>query len=362
MLNKCYFTLALCAFLLGADFSRARAQLATEATPTPVIPSQPDITAATTESVPEASGSDEKENNPGSDLIALRLNLRAGQKFRVTQTSQVKTIFMAPATPSRASQKQETWSNDAMTMLMRVLYVQPDGSSRLLITFEKVSSRPLVILDQKNTAQSAQSRTITNAISRALRNKSVDLILSPLGEVSDVRGLGMIWKDLSNALSNSKLAASKIREAKLGIESLFNERSIVGIFDRAGMSFPDNPLRIGDAWNLRLSTAGTLPFTTNVQRTLKSRKSELLTVSESGTLRLNTTQVSPETSSASFAVNLSGTYTGTTQLDEATCFVRRAGFTQRFSGTISARNANGLMATTPLFGRVFTKTIAQEVK
>ncbi len=346
---------ALCCFGFRVAFAQP-----TTASPSLDTPTTSAI--QTIETAHETVDSTTTNETSNSDEVDLQLGLRAGQTFRVTQTSQVKTVFITPATRSRRAQKQETWSNDAVVMRLRVLDVQSDGSYRTRITYESFSSRPLVIFDGTKATQSTQSRATTAAMSRALQNQSLEMTISPRGVVSELSGLRNVWRAIARELKIAPPTPEQRRQAASEIESLFNEKFVVATFERGGFNFPDRALRIGESWNRQIALGGALPFAVDVRRTLQSRARKTLTITESGTLRLDNAQLTQPDVASSFAVDMRGTYTGTTLLDELTRFPLSTRLTQRFSGTVSVKNANGRAVSTSMNGRVFIKTTSQEIQ
>ena len=301
------------------------------------------------------------ETSP-DNFIALRLRLRAGQAFRMTQTSQVKSVFVSPATIKRVAQKTESWSNDSVTTLLRVLDVQENGDYRVRVTYENVKNEPLTVINGVRSSPIASVGKLTNAMNRALRNQSLEMTLTPLGNVSDVRGLQTFWNAMNAAFGTAGLSPDEQRTAMTNVRNTFNETALRSMMEKSGMTFPGHAIRVGESWFADVKLRGALPFVVDVRRTLQNRDEQLLTIIENGDLTLADSQLTVPNAQSRFRVAIQGTYTGTTSLDAATGFARSTRLTQRYSGTVSAIRNGGASQTSSLFGRVYIKTTAEEVR
>ena len=310
---------------------------------------------------PIAESQVENQTATANDSTLLRLKLRAGQAFRMTQTSQVKSVFVVPATSKRAAQKTESWSNDSVTTTLRVLDVAPNGDFRVRVIYENVSNEPINVVNGVRLKPVASVRKLADAMNRALRNQSLEMTLSPLGNVSDVRGLETFWRAMDAAFGAANLSPNERKTAAANVRNSFNENALRGLMERGGMTFPGHTIRLSEPWFADLKLRGALPFVVNVKRTLQSRDEQLLTIVESGDLKLADSQLSVANAQSRFRIAMQGTYTGTTSLDAISHFALSTRLTQRYSGTVSAIRNGAISQTSTLFGRVFIRTTSEEV-
>ena len=304
----------------------------------------------------------ENQTATSDDPVLLRLKLRAGQAFRVTQTSQVKSVFVSPATTNRASQKTESWSNDSVTMTLRVLDVQENGDYLVRVTYENVRNEPINVVNGVRLKPVASVRKLADAMNAAVRNQSLEMTLSRLGNVSDVRGLETFWRAMNSAFGASGLSSTEQKTAMTSVRNSFNENALRDTMERSGMTFPGHAIRVGEPWFANLKLRGALPFVVDVKRTLQSRDEKSVTITESGDLTLANSQLTVPNAQSRFRIAMQGTYTGTTSLDATSGFARSTRLTQRYSGTVSATRNGAPSQTSSLFGRVFIKTTGEEVR
>lgn len=283
---------------------------------------------------------------PTSDMVTLRLNLRPGQKYRMTQTTQMKITMVAPVEPGKPDQKTDTSSDSTSDIDYNVLYINRDGTAQVRLTYGAINVRSTVTTDGKRTPV---AQADTNSVMQALKGKVIEMQVSPTGQVSNVRGMEKIWK-ASFPSASTEMTPAQQREMEKFMKNTFGEKFFASVMEQSGMSLPQAPVRIGGSWTHRLSLTGPMPIVANLRRTLQSRRSGALTIAENGALSFGNASKPVSIGDTSMQTNVSGNYTGTTILDEATGFVRSSQITQRLGGKMTFR---GKGATPPMTMRMY---------
>lgn len=284
------------------------------------------------------------------EYVTLRLNVAPGTRYRMTQTTAMKNTIITAAMGKRAAEKVEMNILVTNAMDYAVLYNNLDGTMQVRVTYRDATARIAAMQNGKKVSMPAGSDS-TNYLS----GQSVEMKVSPEGNISDVRGLDKIW-DKAFTGSSSAMPPQMQREMRNTMKKTFGDNFLKSLSQQSGVSFPQNPVRIGGSWSQRLETTGMLPFVINVRRTLQSRDNGALIIGESGTIAVGDAKKPLAFGGANVKMLISGTYSGTTMLDETTNFVSAAHTTQKFGGTISS-NVRNQKVSARLYGTAKTKLV-----
>ena len=302
--------------------------------------------------VAQAQTTNESSTRLAQDWVTLRLNLKPGSRYRMTQTSQTKIVIVTPAMKSQPAQKTEISGTTTNDVDYAVLYNNPDGTMQIRMTYGDMKNNSTFKVNGK-----MQGTPNTDA-SNPLLNQSIEMKLSPEGAVSDVRGIDKIWK---KSFAGAKgMTPQMQRQMESGMKKMFGDTFIKSMMQDSGMSFPQNPVRLGQTWYQRVETGGQLPLIVNLRRTLQSRDNGALTIGENGTLSMGDITKSIAFGPASMRMAITGTYSGTTVLDETTGFTRSATLSQRFGGTVGGK-ASGQTISMRMFGLSSTHTSVEQL-
>lgn len=290
-----------------------------------------------------------------NDWVTLRLNLKPGSRYRMTQTSQTKTVMLTPATNSQPESKTEVSGIVTNVLDYAVLYNNPDGTMQVRLTYGDMKNKSTYKVNGKTQGTGTPDTTSMNNF---LLGQSIEMKLSPEGQASDVRGMDKIWdKTLAEAKG---MTAPMVRQMVSRLKQMFGDTFIKNMMQASGMAFPQNPVRLGQAWYQRVEIGGQLPLVVNLRRTLQSRQNGALTIGENGVLSVGGPTTSVSLGPVKMQMAITGTYSGTTVLDEATGFARSATLSQRYGGTVSSK-ADGQEFSDRLFGLTSTRTNVEKL-
>ena len=278
-----------------------------------------------------------------ADYVTLRLNLKPGSKYRMTQNSRTKMVILAPAMSGRPAQKTEIYSIGLNVLKYDVLWNNPDGTTQIRMTYGDTNNKITVKMNGKTQAQPS------NEMTQALVGQKIEMKISPEGQVSDVRGLDSLWEKAFAGTKSPGMTPQMKQQMADTMKKMFGDDFIKSLMQQSGMTYPENPVQIGGSWVQRVETNGQLPFVVNLKRTLQGRANGLVSVGESGTMSIGDAQKTVSVGPAAMKMAITGTYSGTTVLNEATGFTHSAHIAQRYSGSVSTK-ANNRNISTQLFG------------
>jgi hypothetical protein len=294
-----------------------------------------------------------------SDWVTLRLNLKAGDQYQVTQNSQSKITIVTPAAQSQPAMKMEISGVTTNRVKYNVLYFNPDGTAQVRLTYGTTTGKSTIRVNGK-VVQTPNNANNSNAI---LQGVSLEMKISSAGQVSDVRGLDTLWKKAFSQANASQMTPAMRREMESSMKKMFGDNFIKNLLQQSGMSYPQNPVRLGDSWHQRIATTGQLPFVVNLRRTLQGRANGLLSIAENGALSIGDAKNDVSIGPAALRMAITGTYQGTTIMDEATGFTRSTNLTQRFGGAMSANRRPGEQAVSArMYGLMTTRATAQKLR
>lgn len=289
------------------------------------------------------------------EYVTLRLNLKPGSEYKMTSVTRTKTVVVVPRFKMRPASREEIAGTTTAVVDYAVLYNNPDGTTQIRLTYGAIKSD----FTAKTNGKTARVPT-SNAATDALIGQQVGLRISPSGEVSDVRGLDNIWK---KAFSAKMPGVTPQMQAQMAasMKKMLGDNFIKNIMQQNGMMMPENPVQIGSSWTKRLQTTGQLPFVIDLKRTLQGRANGLLSIGENGTMTIGSAGKSMNVGNANLKMQISGTYSGRTLLDEATGFARSSDIAQRFGGNIVV-GAQAQSFTAQMYGLVNAKVTVEKVK
>ena len=184
-----------------------------------------------------------------TEYVQLRLNLEPGAKYRMTSATQTKITIVTPPMKSQPAQKVEISGVAQNVLSYDILYNNPDGTTQTRLTYGNITNKMTMKVDGKTQAMPADSS------SKALFGQSVEMKISPEGEVSDVRGLDNIWKRAFDASKTPGVTPQMQKQLQDSMKKMFGESFMKKIMQQAGLMFPENPVRIGDSWTRRIEPA-----------------------------------------------------------------------------------------------------------
>ena len=288
------------------------------------------------------------------DWVTLRLNVQPGTRYRMTLNSDFKMVFVMAAA-KRAAEKSEIAVAMKQVVNYAFLFRNDDGTMQVRMTYGASSNR-------SSFKQNGKTQVVPSSASdQFMAGQSVEMKMSARGEISEIRGLEKIWDKAFSSKNTPGMTPAMRSQMRANMNKMFGEKTIKSLTEQSGMSFPENPVRVGDSWMQRIETSGAMPFVINLRRTLQARDNGTLRIGEKGSLSFGDAQKAMPMAGANLKMLISGTYSGTTILDDRTNFVSQATTSQRYGGqaSSSAKSQNLAMR---IYGTGTSRTVVEMVQ
>lgn len=276
------------------------------------------------------------QKTPGlGGKVQLRLNLQQGKTYttRVTTSQEISQEILG--------QKQDMTQEMGLGYAFEVQQVASDGTMSAKMTCNWTSFKQDSPLGKVDYDSSKATQAIPTAAKpfAALVGTSLTMDLSPQGEVSNVKGLE---KMIEAVLKSLELPAGTPKaDLENQLREQFGDKAMQENMSQMMAVFPPKPVGIGDSWSKQLSLAKPFPMRVDTTWTLKARKNGIAVVDIRSKLETDPKGEAMKLGPMSLRPSLSGTQTGTQQIDEATGWVKSGKIQQEFSGKLKIEGAPG---------------------
>ena len=269
-----------------------------------------------------------------SAQIKLSFNPQKGAKYEY-QTEMIQIS-------KNAAMGQEMTSETEISMkyLMEVVEKSTD-EIQTVFTYQDISyiiTSPMMKMgyDSKNTIENPSDMDkILEQIFSTLIGKPFTLTIAPDGSVKSVTGMDAIAESMSQSVGNDQIAA----QLTVAIKQQFSEDAIKRVFEQSLKIYPDNPVKVGNSWNvnnaIEISGMGT---NTKTKYTLKAVKKEMADIAIESTLEMK-----PGEATAGAEGLLTGTQIGTMVIDVKTGMPVSSDLTQIVKGSTKMQGIDILM-------------------
>ena len=177
--------------------------------------------------------------------------------------------------------------------------------------------------------------------------QSVVVVIAPDGSVKSVTGMDAIGESMTNAIADGGQIVAQLGAQ---MKQQFNDASMKNMFEQSFKSYPNNPVRVGDSWNIESTTMmNNMNTGLKTKYTLKSVSRNVATIAVAGEM-----EISP---GAGMEGKITGTQTGTTSVDTKSGLTVTGDLSQNMKGTIRAQGVDIQMEMI-----IKTKTSIKEVK
>lgn len=261
--------------------------------------------------------------------VDLTLHLKQGETFnQVLTTNQ---------TLNQTIQGQQQGMNQTVTMgyTFDIDTVNTDGSATITVTYRSVamdqqSPAGSISYDSENPPDTIPAGAEALA---ALVGQSFQLLLSPSSEILDIQGADRMIANMMDALGmpNDSTTAA-IRE---GLDKQFGTNAIkASMFTILGV-YPERPVAVGDTWTKTGAVMAGLPLLERITYKLKNMEDSSALVEVNATLEPDPEAPPLMMGPVEIKYDVSGTQTGTMQIDPTTGWVTQAAMTQDASGNMN---------------------------
>ena len=276
------------------------------------------------------------------DAVLLRYHFQEGQSFRMVTTTESES--------SQTFQGMDQTTKQTMVQgtLMEVVSVDADGAVRLRYTTESVRvsmETPLGLLEYDSSQPDV-------AVPQALRPFALTLgavylmTMAPDGSLRDVTGGDEMLERMLDGMSFPPgMTKESMRE---DMRAQFGDDAMATSMAQNFSAFPDSPVAVGDSWTRTARMPG-IPLVMETVSTVTDRARGTVTLFTESTLSSDSESVMAM-GGMEQRYEVSGTSSGTTEIEESTGMHLRMQSEMTIAGTISI-SAGGRNMTIPMSSR-----------
>lgn len=217
---------------------------------------------------------------------------------------------------------------ETLVYKFEVQNVAPDGESTVKVTYDDISIHmDLPMMERMPAAPSDMFAWLEE-----VKGKSFTIRLTPLGKVVEIDGADEILDTLAESVQRE--TAGFPGGGSQMFENIFSDEAIREAIEGVLNIYRLHPVGVGDAWTVVTTRSVGMPLTSETTYTVAERKAGSLTLNMSVVIKPN------EGATAAFGpmemeYAISGTGTGTLEVDEATGWIRSGEYTLDIDGEVS---------------------------
>lgn len=268
------------------------------------------------------------------EKIDLELNLKPGQKFgtAITTDQNIEQSFMGQTTNTTQKVK--------IQIVSEVLGVDANGNYDVKTTYKDFHAKGKVEspngsfeFDSKKPedANNPQAKMMGD-IFKHMTGIEFVMKLTPKGKIAAIEGFDEMIDKMASAMDDPNAA----RAMKQTMKAFMSEDKLTEMNSDMMVSFPDHPVGIGDMWDTVASIGGAgMPIEIDVTYVLKERKNGMAILDVSSKMDMGTEDGKlMEMNGMKVNMLMTGTQTGTTQIDETTGWYVRGKANMKYSITM----------------------------
>jgi len=310
---------------------RSRQKKEVEPTPLADVPKEPVAEAETNE--PVAAAPQETQDNT-AEKIDLKLNLQEGQKYGMKSTVDQKV------TQTVMGQQQTINQNMTFGIISEVLAIDANGIIALKATYNQIQVKmdgPMGLIEYDSTkpptdVNNPQAKTMV-AMWSAMAGESFTMDLTPKGKIVGIQDYDKMWERMMEKVTGDN--PNMAQAMKDMIKNFAGEDRIKEMGGEMMTSFPDEPVAIGDMWYDITSIEVGFPLYLDVTYILKDRKDGIAFIDVISKMDMGDQDSKLiEMEGMKMNMQMTGTQTGTVEVDEATGWMIKSNINQNFSGAV----------------------------
>ena len=270
-----------------------------------------------------------------SAQVKLSFNPEKGKKYEYQTEAVIMTNIAV------MGQNISTEMEMSMKYLMEVVG-KTSQETLAQFTYQDISyivTSPMMNMgyDSKNPSENPSDMDkMIEKIFSAFIGKSFALSVAPDGTVNSVTGMDAIVESMTQSVAAGGQIAAQISEA---VKQQFNENATKNMFEQSFKFYPENTVKAGDSWTvdntLEISNMDTK---TKTKYTIKEIKKNIAAIAVESTLEMKP--------GAGMEGTLTGTQTGTMQVDTKTGMPVLHDMSQTIKGPIKSQGMEMLMEMT----------------
>lgn len=264
----------------------------------------------------------------GSKAIDLQLTLQPGDVFIL------ETITDQDIQQTVMGMDQSIDQKIGYTFRQEVSGVTDEGHYQIKVTydrmlFEQSSTMGSVAYDSQDPPEPVPAQAKGYA---AMVGKGFEMTMDQQGEVLRIEGLDAMLDQVLDEVSAEQPMAP---EARTTFKQQFGENSMKQNMASLAGFYPDQPVNVGDHWEIIQKKAGATAMRIQTDYVLAKAEEGVLTLGAKGDISPVPDAAPTVMGGMELAYQLSGTQSGTLLVDQATGLLNSGTLTQQVSGTIT---------------------------
>jgi len=306
----------------------------------------------------DVSGATSADTPGHPERIDLKLNLKAGQTFRMLTTIEQETV------QSVQGQEMKVLSTLRLGETFAVREVDAQGTAIIDVTLGPVSYKTQTpegmggSLDYDSTTSGNNVPVQARGLA-ALVGKSFAIKLSDRGAVAGVAGVDKMFDEIRKSLDvpDEQTKEQLIKD----LELQYDANGLKEMVENLMAFLPDRPVAIGDTWKRAAGISHCFPSTGEATYRLVSGGNGVAVVGMAATMKPDPNAEPMTMGPVTMKYELEGTQKAACRLDEETGWALKAKAIQDLKGTLHMSGAPGQSGDTAI--RVHIKrTVTSEAK
>jgi len=268
------------------------------------------------------------DSGPDAGPVALNLKLSGGEKIRQWTVTE-QTIGQHVA-----NSWQDVRQSIGIGTTYEVEEIVGDTLLRMRVTYDSVTVEQTGVGEDVhyNSADTVPNVPPLAAGYAAMLGQSFTLVMGTDGHVRRVVGLDSVLRNIVDRVVQSNPAARSMIEE--GMKSLLSEQSLTETMERSIAIYPEGPVSTGDTWSKVVSVTVGTPMTISTTYTLGDISDGMANVDLNASITTNAAAGPTELAGMSIDYQISGTQTGSMQIDVSDGWIASSEIVQDVTGTM----------------------------
>ncbi|MGD8922241.1 MAG: DUF6263 family protein [Candidatus Zixiibacteriota bacterium] len=262
----------------------------------------------------------------GQEKINMKLALSVGDihHLRLTTDQQIVQEIMG--------QKQEVSQKIAMGYMYEVKNMSDEGNALVQVTyqtiqFDQTSPQGTVHFDSEQPADSVPAGAMGLA---ALVGQSFDMLVAPSAHIIEIQGIDQLITRMMEKLGvPTDSTGNRVRAS---LEEQFGGDALREAMENLMAIYPENAVSVGDTWTATRNITKGFPMKIADSLTFKERSDGVATIAIDAVISSNPDVPPLQMGQLQVVYDVSGTQTGTMQIDEQSGWIVHAEQVQKVSG------------------------------
>ena len=270
------------------------------------------------------------------EKVDLRLRLEKGQSYKTKMAQDLKINQTIPGQQGQQQTITINQKNETKT-IYTVEDVQSDSTLVLKVTYDgMVFKQENPDPNQKIEYDSADTSIAVGpltAILDAIVGQSFTITITPDGHVKEIKGADALLERIQGKINEIPDAQTRAG-VEVNVRRQYGEETLKVNTENSFNMYPDKPVTIGDTWQRKTTMNQGFPMIIDTIYTLKERKNGIAVIDVFAMIQTNKDVGPTEMGPMKLQYNMSGSVTGTMEMQESTGWPIRSNESLRLTGSI----------------------------